>query len=874
MSYQTQQVAFPGLARTAAIAVVGLMLSVVFNSGPLQGQGLTYVDANDGFVGTQNLFPTTALNQIEAIEDDLWGFRDSFGAEGPGGRFIFESGGTTSGVEDSPEIFQTISGLTPSSMYDVYAVYWSAEGQNWNIRTGTSSGDLTLYDLNGSIEGATAGIPAASAVWNSPPEDDFGEVIFTEDDRLMLLGLAGTVTADGSGEATVYFDDLPNTDFADRSWLDGVAYLPAGSNIALSATIDRNSGQLTLSNNTASDFSFSEIAITSGSSALDASSWLSITENYDEGGSLDTDSWEIVEPADTPMFTGTLSEMESAGGTNGATLSTGSAVNFGNVWNDTPFEDVQIALTDEEGNVTQLTPDYTGQAHLLGDFNNSGSVGLDDYQVFTSNLHTNVSTLGQAEAYLRGDMNGDLMINHDDFVAFRDAFPGSLAAALAEVPEPTALMMTLLAGGACLMLLPRTRRGLAFCGARETAFHSQQSRSRSRKLHFHRFLVFVMAITACAIATPTFAQLTYVDADFNTNTGPSSAFAGAVTEPDGLWGEREFATEGTILESSGVGSGSEDSPEIFTTLDGLSANQSYLVYAHFWDAFTWNIQAGFTSGDLTLFAAPEDAEELGATPATLASDLTYVSDPLFTEDDRTMFAASVGPAQASAAGEITVFIDDLPGGGETNTRTWYDGLSYMEYHPLTLQVNTTTGSAAIVNNNTMSIDFNYYEVRSDIGSLDPTWNGIDGDTPTTETTWERAGGSDSLLIAETNLLGMESMEPTDSLSIGQAFDGTTAADQDLSFYFAMPDGTLLQGLVDYVSGGLEGDFNGDSVVDGSDFLLWQRNPAVGNLADWQANYGTGALASGINAVPEPAAISLLVAVASLITCIRRRSSGC
>ena len=35
-----------------------------------------------------------------------------------------------------------------------------------------------------------------------------------------------------------------------------------------------------------------------------------------------------------------------------------------------------------------------------------------------------------------------------------------------------------------------------------------------------------------------------------------------------------------------------------------------------------------------------------------------------------------------------------------------------------------------------------------------------------------------------------------------------------------------------------GDFDGDNDVDGADFLLWQRDTAVGSLTDWQTNYGT------------------------------------
>jgi len=69
---------------------------------------------------------------------------------------------------------------------------------------------------------------------------------------------------------------------------------------------------------------------------------------------------------------------------------------------------------------------------------------------------------------------------------------------------------------------------------------------------------------------------------------------------------------------------------------------------------------------------------------------------------------------------------------------------------------------------------------------------------------------------------------------------------------------------------LPGDFNGDLVVDGKDFLLWQRDHSVGNLSDWEANYGGGGgapIAANV-AVPEPSA--LLLAISALACCLRRR----
>jgi hypothetical protein len=60
-----------------------------------------------------------------------------------------------------------------------------------------------------------------------------------------------------------------------------------------------------------------------------------------------------------------------------------------------------------------------------------------------------------------------------------------------------------------------------------------------------------------------------------------------------------------------------------------------------------------------------------------------------------------------------------------------------------------------------------------------------------------------------------------------------------------------------------GDFDLDGDVDGRDFLVWQRNPSVGDLGDWQANYGAGALAAS-TAVPEPGVLRSVLFIAALL----------
>lgn len=71
-----------------------------------------------------------------------------------------------------------------------------------------------------------------------------------------------------------------------------------------------------------------------------------------------------------------------------------------------------------------------------------------------------------------------------------------------------------------------------------------------------------------------------------------------------------------------------------------------------------------------------------------------------------------------------------------------------------------------------------------------------------------------------------------------------------------------------------GDFDFDGDVDGRDFLIWQRNPSVGDLADWQANYGAGSLsvlsdlhggeANPASVVPEPGVFTLCLLMLPMV----------
>lgn len=72
--------------------------------------------------------------------------------------------------------------------------------------------------------------------------------------------------------------------------------------------------------------------------------------------------------------------------------------------------------------------------------------------------------------------------------------------------------------------------------------------------------------------------------------------------------------------------------------------------------------------------------------------------------------------------------------------------------------------------------------------------------------------------------------------------------------------------------GLPGDFDLDGDVDGNDFLAWQRNPGLGNVADWQSNYGSPPPVARIAALPEPSGMFLLL-LGMLVLIVQERLIG-
>jgi hypothetical protein len=184
-------------------------------------------------------------------------------------------------------------------------------------------------------------------------------------------------------------------------------------------------------------------------------------------------------------------------------------------------------------------------------------------------------------------------------------------------------------------------------------------------------LILFMVVGVCVIQ----AQAFYTDAvggsGGNTvQAGDSNpdAWWNTSTEPDGIWGLRSgFANEGTIFESSGTGSGIEDSMAVMTTVSGLTAGQLYRVEVVYWssESQNWAVNAGFDLDSMTLF------DRLG--DGAVAGTWTDIQ-----EGDRLELLGTVGIVEADVNGQIKVYVDDKPSSasqGGWYDRSWYDGIN-------------------------------------------------------------------------------------------------------------------------------------------------------------------------------------------------------
>ncbi|AQT68059.1 hypothetical protein STSP2_01214 [Anaerohalosphaera lusitana] len=194
------------------------------------------------------------------------------------------------------------------------------------------------------------------------------------------------------------------------------------------------------------------------------------------------------------------------------------------------------------------------------------------------------------------------------------------------------------------------------------------------------------AVLLVCAAGLTQAGVTYVDADLtNTTLADGTAVnvttSGSAATANDQWHVRTGFGNGSDVFASHADS---DSPVIVTAINGLVAGETYSVSSYFWVAGDgtpggnqeWDMSAGLSESGIVGFRYGD---------ATQITDSSYFdSSVMLSEGDRRLFEASLGTAVANSAGQIQVFVSDLPGNDD---RTWYDGVgASVVPEPATLSI--------------------------------------------------------------------------------------------------------------------------------------------------------------------------------------------
>lgn len=226
--------------------------------------------------------------------------------------------------------------------------------------------------------------------------------------------------------------------------------------------VDRDTGEMALTNLTGSDTAIQSYEISSSIGGLDPTALTPIAGNYDASmsgnGSVDTnDPWQILSnDSDHYSF-----EEATTGDAGILPMGVDIVLSGGGGWIPSPAEDLEITLTLEGGTMVAGQVVFVGNGAAPfppGDLNFDGKTDELDWPAFRDNHGRSFNELSAAQSYALGDLDGDGDNDYEDFLRFQADFDrangaGALAN-LANIPEPSTGLLLLL-GTAAISVVGR-----------------------------------------------------------------------------------------------------------------------------------------------------------------------------------------------------------------------------------------------------------------------------------------------------------------------------------------------------------------------------------------------------------------------------------
>ena len=474
---------------------------------------------------------------------------------------------------------------------------------------------------------------------------------------------------------------------------------------------------------------------------------------------------------------------------------------------------------------------------LDGDTNGNG-VDPNDYFTIRDNMNTVANGRGD------GDVTGDGFVTLDDFAEWKAAAsPLVLLGAGFSVPEPSSLILIGL--------------GSLFCLGRRRSRGAVPSSSPRRLA-----LVLVCGLGFSLLGTNRLQAQDFVlevDRDNNTialtNTDPNTAIDFdyyRITSAAGSLAPGTITADPDASDPNAVDAADWNSLQ--DQLDEFKiSNTSWRELGH-----SGNPPSRFALGEV---------KQLNS--SSLLEGSPFALGPIF----------DITQAQIDAG--FLVDVEDLafeygvpdPNGIGSIVSGTVSYIGEKIYNNLVLNLDDS-GNATIENESQTTVNMSGYTIIATGGTgLDPNFAGI-----TSEGGWDDANPTVGA-IAQTNQLGAIELSPGETVTIG-TITTTTLTSADLDFDFTLTDvgfdATAIDGIIkDIVAPGLDGDFNGDDIVNGLDFLVWQRGGSPNPLSEsdlllWQTNYGTSAVVANGGIVPEPMSLVLMFGALSVMGLRRHR----